>query len=233
MPIGNRSILEIVVEQLGRFGFTEITLSVGYLAHLIQAVFDHRTTEPGARSSQPVVSYVHEDVPLGTAGSLRLVEGLDDTFLVMNGDLLTDLDYRDLLDAHRRSGNVLTVATQVRTIRMDYGVLHLNGAAGEVREVTEYEEKPEFVSSVSMGVYMLEPSTLDYLPPEGAFDFPDLVHALLAAKQPVGAYNHDGMWFDIGRHEDYERAIIAWDNSGQLFRAGSIPVRDEPIVDTA
>jgi NDP-sugar pyrophosphorylase family protein len=219
MPIGDRSILEIVVAQLSRCGITDIVLSVGYLSHLIQAVFDnHEHRWEGAPAGvQPTISYVHENTPLGTAGPLRLVAGLDDTFLVMNGDLLTDLDYGELVHRHRESGSLLTVATQQRVTRMDYGVLHLNGTRGAVRRVTGYEEKPEVVAHVSMGVYVLEPRTLDYLPDHGPFDFPDLVHALLEDGQKVGAYSYDGLWFDIGRHEDYERAAIAWENSSQRF----------------
>jgi NDP-mannose synthase len=226
MPIGNRSILEIVVDQLGHCGFTDVTLSVGYLSHLIRAVFDHRTAggAPG-----PTITYVHEDSPLGTAGPLRLVGELTDAFLVMNGDLLTDLDYADLVRRHRESGTMLTVATQRRTTRLDYGVLHLDGAHGDVRAVTSYEEKPEFVSNVSMGVYVLEPRVMDFIPADGAFDFPDLVHALLDAGLPVCAYPYDGLWFDIGRHDDYERAIIAWENSAHLFtHAGLSSVRSLP-----
>jgi NDP-mannose synthase len=208
MPIGNRSILEIVVGQLSEHGFTDITFCVGYLSHLIRAVFDQHVDHDAQ------ITYVQEEGALGTAGPLRLVDDIDRTFIAMNGDVLTTLDYRDLVRRHRKSGNILTIATQKRTITQDYGVLHLDGARSSLRRVTGYEEKPEIVSPVSMGVYVLEPEALSYIPPEEYFDFPDLVQALLSAGEEVGAYLHDGLWFDIGRHEDYELAGAAWVENG-------------------
>jgi NDP-sugar pyrophosphorylase family protein len=210
MPIGDRSILEIVLGQLREHGFRRVVLSVGYLSHLIRAVLEHHNSGNG--SGPPLdIAYVQEDTPLGTAGPLRLISGLDSTFVVMNGDLLTTLDYSELIAAHRASGNALTIATHRRTIKVDYGVLHLDGEVGATSRVVAYEEKPEFASTVSMGIYVLEPLTLEYVPESEAFDFPDLVHALLEAGHPVGSYEHDGLWFDIGRHDDYERAIQAWE----------------------
>jgi NDP-sugar pyrophosphorylase family protein len=204
MPIGNRAILEIVVDQLTASGFREITFCVGYLSHLIRAVFDNRVDSPAR------ISYVHEQQALGTAGPLRLVDGLDSTFVVMNGDVLTTLDYKKLLRRHRESGCALTIATHQRVIKHDYGVLHLDGLNGSVRRVTGYEEKPEIVSTVSMGIYVLEPRALEHVPEAAYFDFPDLVQALLDAGEEVGAYNHDGLWFDIGRQEDYALAAEVW-----------------------
>jgi len=204
MPVGERSILEIVVGQLEEAGIVDINFCVGYLAHLIQAVFENR------ENGHVDITYVHEQHALGTAAPLRLVEELDNTFIVMNGDVLTTLDYGELVRYHRAQGNALTIATHKRSIKIDYGMLHLDVAS----RVREYEEKPEIASPVSMGVYVMEPSVIDHIPEEGHFDFPDLVRALLAAGEPVGAYIHDGLWFDIGRHEDYERAIDAWGENG-------------------
>ncbi len=210
MPIGNRSILEIVIHRLAAQGFTDVSLCVGYLSHLIRAVSDH-LEDNGAS-----ISFVQEHEALGTAAPLRLLDDLDDTFVVMNGDVLTTLDFRDLVDHHRASGNIVTIATRQRTIKIDYGVLHVssptNGHSknGAARQVVGFEEKPEVVSTVSMGIYVLEPRALDFIPDEGHFDFPDLVHALLADGEGVGAYLFDGLWFDIGRQDDYERAVSAW-----------------------
>jgi NDP-sugar pyrophosphorylase family protein len=218
MPIGDRAILEIVLGQLHEHGFRDIVLSVGYLSHLIRAVLEHHSRPPIS------IRYVQEETPLGTAGPLRLVGGLDHTFIVMNGDLLTTLDYSALLRAHRESGNMLTIATHRRTIKLDYGVLHLDGVNGETRRVVAFEEKPEFASTVSMGIYVLEPMTLEFVPNAQSFDFPDLVHALLAAGHGVGSYEHEGLWFDIGRHDDYERANAAWEGSAQLLDPSDQPV---------
>lgn len=199
MPVGERAILELVVEQLERCGIRDVTLCVGYLSHLIRAVFDNR--ENGTAS----IRYVQEQDALGTAGPLRLIEGLDDTFIVMNGDILTTLDHADLLRHHRKHGNALTIATRDRKIKIDYGVLRLEGL-----QVEGYVEKPEIVSTVSMGIYVLEPWVLDYIPEEGPFDFPDLIHALLDDDRLLGAYQYEGLWFDIGRKEDYEQAVETW-----------------------
>jgi NDP-sugar pyrophosphorylase family protein len=207
MPIGDRSILEIVVEQLADHGFRDITFCVGHLSHLIQAVFNNGA---GRRVD---IRYTHEPEALGTAGPLRLVPDLDDTFLVMNGDVLTTLDYAEFVRQHRASNNLVTIAAQRREIKIDYGVLELEGMGGGVGAVRGYREKPEISSDVSMGIYALEPEALEFIP-AGYFDFPDLVHAVLAAGQPVGAFIHEGLWLDIGRHEEWEQATAIWSENG-------------------
>ena len=204
MPIGDRSILELVVGQLEEAGIVDIHFCVGYLAHLIEAVFDSR------QNGHVNITYVREQDALGTAAPLRLVDGLDSTFMVMNGDVLTTLDYRDLVAYHHAQGNELTIATHKRVIKIDYGMLHLDVAS----RVRQYEEKPTIVSPVSMGIYVMEPSVIEHIPEQGHFDFPDLVQALLATDTPVGAYVHEGLWFDIGRQEDYERATSVWNRNG-------------------
>jgi NDP-sugar pyrophosphorylase family protein len=201
MPIGDRAILELVIGQLAECGISDVTLCVGYLSHLIEAVV-------GDGAAHGVdVKYVREEEALGTAAPLRLVEGLSDTFIAMNGDVLTTLDYGDLLRHHRESGSIVTIATRERPIQIDYGVLHVR-ASGD--RVYKYIEKPQRTSIVSMGIYVLEPEALAYIPPEGYFDFPDLVKALLRAREPVSALRFDGLWFDIGRRDDYEEAVTAW-----------------------
>jgi NDP-mannose synthase len=207
MPIGDKAILEIIIDQLAAHRFLEITLCVGHLAHLIRSVVDDRI---GGHVS---IQYVQEARALGTAGPLRSVQNLEQTFIAMNGDVLTTLDYRDLLRAHQECGNALTIATTARTTKLDYGVLHLDGSVHPtVRRVTSYEEKPESVSMVSMGIYALEPHVVECIPEDEYFDFPDLVQALLTAGEKVGSYVYDGAWFDIGRHDDYELAADAWTN---------------------
>jgi NDP-sugar pyrophosphorylase family protein len=204
MPIGDRAILDVVVRQLGSYGFTELVFAVGYLAHLIRAVF-------GDGSAFGVsITYHEEEEPLGTAGPLALIEGLDQSFIVMNGDVLTSLEYDRLFDVHRESGNALTIATHRRTVRSEYGVLHVHGD-GRLQEVSGYEEKPEIPYIVSMGVYVLEPRALEHIPRGRHFDIPDLVLALLAAGEPVGSYLYDGYWLDIGRHDDYEQALMEYE----------------------
>jgi NDP-sugar pyrophosphorylase family protein len=201
MPLGNRAILEVVIHQLAHQGFTDVTLSVGYLAHLIEAVFGDGTAH-GVR-----LAYVHEDAPLGTAGSLRLIPGLDDAFLMLNGDLVTTFDFRELVRAHRAGNNLLTIATRKRRVGVDYGVLNVEASGDEGDRVIAYTEKPTLDVTVSMGIYVVEPEALGFIPPEGHFDFPELVRKLIDAGARVGAFEYDGLWLDIGRQEDYDRAI--------------------------
>jgi NDP-mannose synthase len=220
MPVGERAILELVVDQLEACGITDITFSVGYLAHLIQSVFDNRD------NGHVSIEYVHEQEALGTAAPLRLVDGLDSTFLVMNGDVLTELDYRDLISYHQEHGNMLTIATRKRAIKVDYGILHLDVS----QRVRDFEEKPEITTPVSMGVYVMEPGVLDYIPEGEYFDFPHLVQALLEAGEQIGAYRYGGLWFDIGRQEDYEQAVTAWIES-EGGKSGFAPERDSVADD--
>ena len=202
MPIGTRSILEVVVERLARSGVVDVTFCVGYLSHLIRAVFDNGAAEG------LTVRYVQEQKPLGTAGPLRLVEGLDDTFLVVNGDVLTTLDHAKLVRYHRRRGNAATIAVHRRTVQLYYGVVY--ESLDQRGLVAAFEEKPELSLRVSMGVYVFEPSVLPFIPRSRRFDVPDLIQRLLAAGEAVGTYLYDGLWFDIGRRSDYERAAQLW-----------------------
>jgi NDP-mannose synthase len=224
MPIGERAILEIVVEQLEAHGIKDITFCVGYLSHLIRTVFDNRA------NGHVNINYVHEQELLGTAAPLLLVDGLDETFIVMNGDVLTTLDYKDLIRHHREMENAVTVATRRRTIKIDYGVLSVENETRSAR-IVGFEEKPEFHSTVSMGVYVFEPRVLDYVPPNQHYDFPELIQSLLAQGESVGAYAFDGLWYDIGRERDYAEAVEAWANGdfGVAARAKSLsealPVR--------
>jgi NDP-sugar pyrophosphorylase family protein len=206
LPIGDRSILDVVLRQLAGAGLTDVTIAVGHLAHLVRAVVGDGSHH-GAR-----VEYLEEDEPLGTAGSLARIERLDGTFLAMNGDILTTLDPRRLIAAHLDAGNAMTIASHRRAVKADYGVLELDGdPAGDTRLLTGYREKPETSLVVSMGIYVLEPRALAHIPPDGAFDIPRLVLALLAAGEPVGSFLYDGYWLDVGRHDDYELAIAEFE----------------------
>jgi NDP-sugar pyrophosphorylase family protein len=205
VPVGDRAILDIVVRQLKTAGFTDLTFAVGHLAYVIRGVF-------GDGSAHGVsIRYHEEDRALGTAGPLAFIEGLDETFLMMNGDVLTTLDYRAFIGAHRTDGNVLTIATHRRVVETDYGILRIDGHLGETERVVGYEEKPAHAYTVSMGVYALEPSVIGHVPRDRPFDLPDLVLTLLAAAEPVGSYPFKGYWLDIGRHEDYERAQVDYE----------------------
>jgi NDP-mannose synthase len=197
MPIGDMPILEVLLRQIRRAGVDEVILSVGHMASLLRAFFQE------GRHLGMNICYSYEDQPLGTAGPLTLIDGLDQTFLVMNGDVLTDLDFTDLLDFHRKSGALVTIAMHCRQVNIDLGVLQL----GDGHAITGYIEKPTYDFHVSMGVYVFEPGVLAYIPRERHFDFPSLILALLENGQKVTGYPFAGYWQDLGRPDDYEQAI--------------------------
>ena len=211
LPVGDRAILEIVIEQLRLAGLTRLTLAVGYLSHLIEAVFGD------GHHHGVTIDYHHERSPLGTAGALAGIAGLNRPFLMMNGDLITTLDYAALFDAHLESGNALTIATQERTATIDFGVLSLGEQEGATQQIVGYREKPTSQHTVSMGIYVVDPVLLRLIQPDVYLDFPDLVLSALAAGDRVGSYRYDGLWLDIGRHEDYERAVTEFREVGELL----------------
>ena len=213
MPVGERPILEILLRQLRAAGLDDVTLAVGHLAHLVRAVVGDGSAHGVA------VRYHEEDRALGTAGPLASIPDLGETFLLVNGDVLTTLDFRTLIGVHQESGNALTIATHRRTVRTDYGVLRTDGAIGATDRVLGYDEKPELAYTVSMGVYVVEPAAIGRLRPGERCDFPDLVLALLASGAAVGSYLFDGYWLDIGREDDFRRAQA---DAGHVL-AGALP----------
>ena len=197
MPIGEMPILEILLRQIRRAGIHEVVITVGHLAGLMQAFFQD------GRQLGMQIGYSFEDQPLGTAGPLSLVPGLDGTFLVANGDVLTSLDLRDLIAHHRASGAAATIATHQRKVHIDLGVIQFNGSD----EIIGYIEKPTYEFRVSMGMYLFEPRVLGYIPYNQYLDFPDLVLRLIEAGERVVGYPFDGYWQDLGRPDDYEQAV--------------------------
>ncbi len=217
MPVGDRPVLDIVVRQLRHAGFERLTVATGYLAELIEAFF-------GDGSSYGIaIDYFRETRPLGTAGSLALIDGLDDPFLVMNGDVLTDLDYRQLLDDHAASGAIATIATRRRTVHVPLGVLRFADARDTTR-LTDFEEKPSINYEASMGVYCFSPKVIEHIEPGEPLDFPDLILRLLAAGEIVRGWRSDSYWLDIGSHEDYEQAQEEFERVGhRLLPEGGPP----------
>jgi NDP-sugar pyrophosphorylase family protein len=206
MPIVDMPILEIVLNQLKSCGFTEVVIAVGHLAALIKTYF-------GDGSQMGVqIHYAFEEAPLGTAGPLGSIDGLDETFLVMNGDILTDLDFTKLVDHHRHGGATLTVATHKRTVKIDFGVLETDAG-----QVVRYIEKPTLDYNVSTGVYAMEPQVRDFIKRGEYLDLPDLVRLLIAAGKPVLTYPFDGSWLDIGRHEDFVEAQTRFEEDRKHF----------------
>lgn len=195
LPVGDQPILSIVLRQLKRAGVTRATLAVGHMADMFPQVLGKTT---GAMK----LDYVRERAPLGTAAPLRHIAGLRSTFLVLNGDILTNLDYRKLVRHHKSHRAVATIATFRRRIDVDFGVIESDGAG----ELCAYHEKPSLSYRVSMGVYVFEPQVLRHIPARGAFDFPELIQRLLSVGLPVAAYPFSGRWLDIGRPDDFMAA---------------------------
>ena len=198
VPLGDTPIVEVLIRRLIEFGLTDVTLTLGHLSALVRAYFDHRQE----LCHQLTLSFVEEDEPTGTAGSLASVPGLTDTFLVMNGDLLTDLDFGELVSFHRCKQAKLTIAAHRRSVKIDLGVLEI----GSDHCVIGYREKPEYTYDVSMGVYVYEPSVMRFIEPGKYLDFPDLVLKLVHAGEKVCAWPCEGLWLDIGRPDDYAKA---------------------------
>ncbi|MBV8915409.1 MAG: NTP transferase domain-containing protein [Acetobacteraceae bacterium] len=203
MPVGAKPVLELLLKWLRRNGVTESFITTGYLGHLIRSVCGDGT-QWGMR-----IRYTEETEPLGTAGALGLLrDRLNGTFLVLNGDVLTDLNLGAFLRAHRAHRGPLTIATTHRTTHVDYGVIEAaNG------RVLRFREKPNLRQVVSMGVYCMEPSLLDDIPNGISFGFDDLMMCLMGRDVPVHIFLHQGQWLDIGRVEDFQRAQeLGWED---------------------
>ena len=197
MPIGEYPILEVIVRQLVYHGFTHITMAVNHQAEIIQAFFGN-----GDKWGISI-DYSLEDQPLSTMGPLRLIKDLPDNFLVMNGDILTDLDFRAFHDFHVAKQNIFTISSFQREVRSEYGVLQID----ESDRLAGFQEKPVIRYDVSMGVYMVSRDVLSYIPAGQPYGFDHLMLDLIADNNPAGVIKFDGYWLDIGRPDDYSQAI--------------------------
>ncbi|KOX30461.1 MULTISPECIES: nucleotidyltransferase family protein [unclassified Streptomyces] len=212
VPIGDEhAILEIVLRQLSQAGFTHCTLAIGHLGEIIRAYV-------GDGSQWGLsIDYATEENPLGTMGPLlNLRDRLPEHFLVMNGDVLTDLDYADVLRRHEVSDAPLTIATYARKVHIDFGVLTTDDS-----RVVAFTEKPSIDYRVSMGVYGVSRKTLDAYTPGLPLGFDELVLDLLAAETPPHAYDFEGYWLDIGRPDDYDRANAEFTSRKSLLLKGA------------
>lgn len=208
MPIGDKPILEIMLRQMKRAGIRQVTLTVGYLGDLLRLFF-----LDGKRLGLKI-DYVQEEKPLGTSGPLANVKGLTTTFLVTNGDVLTDMDFVELIAYHREQGAIATIATHKRKVSINLGVVE----SDKDNVVIDYLEKPDFNYLVSMGVYVFEPRVLKYIPRDEYLDFPDLVRKLIEAGEKVSSYPYKGYWEDLGRPDDYERASVDFEKIKSVSR---------------
>ena len=199
VPVGDRPILEHILGRLAACDVDSVDVCVGHLGELIRVYFSQNERLPQLLK----LRWHWEDEPLGTAGALRNVPGLGETFIAMNGDVLTTIDYRELVAYHREHEAMLTVATHAKRVDIDLGVIELTDGL-----ITHYREKPSLHYEVSMGIYVYEPKALEFLP-DGPCQFPDLVLRLLAAGQRVAAFSNNAEWYDIGTFQEYERALQA------------------------
>ncbi len=197
MPVDGMPILEVIVKQLAHFGIKELILSVSQESEpLLSAYFAN-----GKRYGVDVC-YSKERKPLGTAGPLSIIPNLPETFLVMNGDILTTLDYQKLIRYHRKQKGIVTIAMNQKRVRLELGVMEFNRAHRLIR----YIEKPTLSYSVSMGIYIFERRVLEWIPSKRYFDFPELIQKLIRQREKVVCYPSNDFWLDVGRHEDYEEA---------------------------
>ncbi|HEX6128522.1 MAG TPA: sugar phosphate nucleotidyltransferase [Candidatus Limnocylindria bacterium] len=197
VPLGGEmAIIEVILRQLSQQGFRSVTVAIGHLGQLIQAYVGDGSQWGLA------VDYAQEDEPLGTMGPVvKMLDRLPNDFIVMNGDVLTDLSYADLLEFHLGSGAPMTVATYRRQLDVDFGVLELEDGT-----IVGFREKPVLEYAVSMGVYALSRAALAEAPMGELYGFDHLMRDLLAAGRPPASYLFDGYWLDIGRPDDYDRA---------------------------
>ncbi len=197
MPVRDKPVIEIIIRKLIFSGFDDIYIAAGHLAALLQTYLGDGSRY-GAR-----ITYSLEDKPLGTIGPLKLIEShlKDEPFMVLNGDVLTDLNLSEFWEFHLSQDSPMTIAVTERHIHIDFGVAELDGD-----RISAYREKPSISQWVSMGIYGMKPEVFEFIPEGRYFDLPQLVHRLIATDAGVAAYRHNGFWLDIGREEDFRSA---------------------------
>jgi NDP-mannose synthase len=204
VPVGDRPILERIITQLSAQGITHITLAVNHLADLLQAFFGN-----GEKWGLQI-DYSIEEKELSTMGPLTNIKDLPVHFLVMNGDVFSDVNIQTLSEHHRRTSSRFTISAVQQIDQSEYGVLHISKDG----RLTQFEEKPERRVLVSMGMYIMERTCLQYIPRNEFFGFDHLMYAMIDAQDFPSIYLHDGFWLDIGRPSDYERAVVMADELG-------------------
>ncbi len=197
MPVDGMPILEVIVRQLAHFRIKEMVFTVSQQSEPLLAAYFGDGSRYGV-----AIRYSREEKALGTAGPLAIIPDLPETFIVMNGDILTSLNYQKLIDYHRQHRGMVTIAMSQKEVQLELGVMEYNRA----HQLTRYVEKPTFWYAVSMGIYVFEKKVLEWIPPKKYLDFPELIQKLIRQKVKVVCYPNHDVWLDIGRHEDYEEA---------------------------
>jgi len=204
-PVGDVPIVEILIRQLAKAGIKDIIMAVGYQADLIKMIIGD------GKQFGVKIRYSAEKKPMGTAAPLKKIKKLDPNFLVLNGDLLTNLPFKEFAAAHLKNNTPATVAIFKRSVKVDFGVISESG--GRIRE---YIEKPVLGYLVSMGIYAFNRDIIKYIP-RGRFDFPELVDKLIAVDKNPCVYRFKGRWLDVGRPDDWERADRLFQKKPQVF----------------
>lgn len=204
MPVGDYCILEVILKQLADCGFSKVTLAVNHQASLIQALIGN------GKKYGLKVSYSLETKSLSTMGPLKLLKNLPENFLVMNGDILTDLNYGNFYKEHVKSKNLFTISAYRREHKIDYGILEVD----KKNHLTGFKEKPVESYLVSMGIYMLNKKVLSHIPSNTPFGFDHLMYHLLDKEKTVAVREHEGKWLDIGRPDDFAMAATLVENLG-------------------
>ena len=210
MPIGEYPILEVVIRQLSFYGFSHITMAVNHQAEIIRSYFN------SGEKWGVHIDYSLERIPLGTMGPLKLIEDLPENFLVMNGDILTDLNFGKFYESHVNQKRLFTISACQRSQRSEYGVLETD----REETVVGFQEKPVVTYEVSMGIYMLARQVLQWIPQGDSYGFDQLVLDFIKNKEPVQVKRHTGCWLDIGRPDDYMQAIDLYEKHSTLFMKG-------------
>jgi NDP-mannose synthase len=211
MPIGEQPVIELLLKWLRRWNIKNVSITTGYLGKLIQMF-----CQDGSQWDLSIV-YSEEPEPLGTIGALRLVQDkLPETFIVLNGDLITDLNLSAMIEYHRKAGGLVTVGITSKTVNVDLGVLETHEG-----RVVDFREKPKMSFQVSMGIYVMERRILELIPRGVPFGFDSLMHAMLAEDLPVYTFMHNGLWLDIGQPDDYSQAQQAFQREYKHLILGS------------
>jgi NDP-mannose synthase len=214
VPLGDEPIIEILLRQLESFGIRRVHIALGHLADLMQAYFQ----QMGKRRTLEMFFSVERQA-LGTIGPIKQISGLSETFLVLNGDVLTTMSFKRLIDEHRRQQCLATLAVHRRQVPMDYGVVDVNADS----KIVDHREKPSLEVMVGMGIYVFDRRVIEFVPDDRKFDIPDLIHTLLDAGESIAAYVSDDYWMDIGRPDDYEIAHRDYTASPERFVAPDKP----------
>ena len=207
MPLGQKPILEIIILQLLKNEFSHITLAVNHQADIIKAYF-------GDGSKWGIkIDYSLEKGPLGTMGPLKLITDLPDNFLLMNGDIFTDMNFKNFFDEHIKQNNLFTISSKIRNQKIDFGVLNTD----KNNNLIDFQEKPINLYQVSMGIYMISKEILEFIPENESFGFDQLMNFLISIKNFPSVIPYEGYWLDIGRPEDYATAIDKFEKNTKKF----------------